>query len=442
MRVATVLILVLVFHLQLLFNSSFTVWPEIILYPYLMNNGFLLYKDIITPYFPLLPEVLSKYFMLFGATVINLKIFTYITILISDLVIFLFAYKISKSKLKGILAVLTFVFLNISFGGNGLWFELALTPLIIFSLFILYMYKNKPPHIFFAGLALGTAVIVKQNAALFYLPVLLLLASRRNFANIKIFLIPNVILLIILLVYLTKLNLTYDFFNWAIHLPLSYPKQSSFVLLPTIKQYSLMVFLIIPCILVVFKNNSKLLEKLFWLVSFLFAANFAFPRYENFHLQILVGLSSIFAVSMPKKYFLVFVFIAILLFLKTENRLWGAHDRFLDQETYVLSDLIKGFDSVYLLNSPDLAYFLAGKLPPKLWAANFPWYFEQPGFAERFINNLKIQRIHYIVVREGLGGGRYSLGNYFPEKVLDYIGSNYLLKKKIGRYQVWQAGKL
>src|SRR5690606_15945312 len=104
-----ILLLLLFLHLILLWNTKFTVWPEMVLYPWLMNNGFLLYKDIINPYFPFLPLVLSFVFALIGSDIFSLKLFTWVFILVCDLVVFYCALRLTQSKSKSLLSVLTFV---------------------------------------------------------------------------------------------------------------------------------------------------------------------------------------------------------------------------------------------------------------------------------------------------------------------------------------------
>lgn len=198
-----------------------------------------------------------------------------------------------------------------------------------------------------------------------------------------------------------------------------------------------MFFLIIP-ILAFVTGQFKMKGKIYWSLSFLIALMFAFPRYENFHLQILAGLSAIFVSQLNRKKSIVILFITLLLFLPSVNKLWHREDRFLDKNMYMLAEKIKKYDSAYLLNSPDLAYFFANKLPSKPWAINFPWYFEQKGFEDRFISGLNNSRIKYVVIGEQLGGGKYDLGNYLPEKTIDFVYSNYTLDEKFNDFYIWK----
>src|SRR3990167_11018979 len=121
-------VLILLIHLLLLANTRFTLWPEIVVYPYLLNHGFLLYRDIINPYPPLLAYKLSIFANLFGYQPAPYQILTWLLILVTDSAIFLAASKITKSHKTALLATIFFASLSIPFDVNGLWYDLVQTP--------------------------------------------------------------------------------------------------------------------------------------------------------------------------------------------------------------------------------------------------------------------------------------------------------------------------
>ena len=51
--------LAVLLHVFLLTNTKLTLWPEMVVYPYLLNKDFILYKDIINPYQPVLSYFLA-----------------------------------------------------------------------------------------------------------------------------------------------------------------------------------------------------------------------------------------------------------------------------------------------------------------------------------------------------------------------------------------------
>ena len=131
------LIAIVFFHLILLTSTTFTLWPEMAVYPYLMNNGFLLYKDIINPYPPYLSLFLSFFTKTFGYLPISFEILTLLFIFTIDYLIYTFSRKIFQSKSAAIINTAFFALFSIPFGINGLWFDLIQTPFILISVYLL-----------------------------------------------------------------------------------------------------------------------------------------------------------------------------------------------------------------------------------------------------------------------------------------------------------------
>src|SRR3989344_3541681 len=132
--------LILLVHLILLLNSRFTLWPEMIVYPYLLNNDFLLYRDIINPYPPFLTWFLAFFSKIFGYFPFPYQILTWVIILIIDLSIFLITKKLFKKTFYALLSTSFFIFFSIPFGVNGLWFDLVQTPFILLALYFFFFF--------------------------------------------------------------------------------------------------------------------------------------------------------------------------------------------------------------------------------------------------------------------------------------------------------------
>lgn len=432
------LLSIIFIHIFILINLSFTVWPEMILYPWLLNHGSLLYKEIINPYFPLLPITLAQFFLIFSESILALKVFTYLIIICSDLAVYFGSFSIVKSYKKALFSVIVFIILQTSIGGNGLWFELFLTPFLITSIILIYQKYNSNRLIFLSGLLFCVAVLTKQNTILFLFPIIYWLSVNKLFLKILIFLSPLISCLIIFWCFLINFNIVNDFLIWAIKLPLSFTNQQGFVLLPNKRQYLLILMLLLPIIGYALFNKTDSKDKILWLMVFLLSASFAFPRFEDFHLQVLIAFAALFSVSLPKKIAIVFFVIILIVFSRFVIKNFHQNDRFIDQNTLILSTEISKLSSVYLLNSPELAYFFGNKLPPKIWATNFPWYFEQTEFQQRFIGSLINERTEYIIIGDRLGGDKYALGNYIPEKLEIFINDNYYLQRRFNNYSIWQ----
>ena len=138
------------FHILTLAQLRFEVWPEMLLMPFLMKNGFELYRDMVAPWTPGLMWILQGWFWLTGLTVWNLKILTWLIIVITDTLIYLVASR-RWGKIAGIVALASFVLLQPLFAGNGLWFDLAVVPLLLLA-----FHFNNP-------LFLVPAFLIKQS---------------------------------------------------------------------------------------------------------------------------------------------------------------------------------------------------------------------------------------------------------------------------------------
>jgi len=130
------LLIILGVHLFLLTQLMFTAWPEMTLWPYLMNSGWLPYTDIAIAHTPLLLVKLLLFYKIFGVGILQLKIFTWITILLSDVLIFLIAKKLWNLKVAFV-SLIASIILSIFYDGNGLWFDLFLVPMILGSYYFL-----------------------------------------------------------------------------------------------------------------------------------------------------------------------------------------------------------------------------------------------------------------------------------------------------------------
>src|SRR5689334_232483 len=83
-------------HLLFLSRLQFTAWPEMVSFPYLINHGFVTYKDMVHAYPPLLVASLAVIYKIFGYKLIALEIFGWVTILVSDIFLFKILKEITK----------------------------------------------------------------------------------------------------------------------------------------------------------------------------------------------------------------------------------------------------------------------------------------------------------------------------------------------------------
>lgn len=450
---------ILLIHLILLIFLRFTAWPEMILWPYLLKNGWLPYRDIVTIYPPVL--ILSTAFLgkLFGISLLNLKVSTWALILLTDCLVYWVAKKITKSNQIAFLSLLFYVFWQPFFEGNGLWFDLALVPLAFLSFSLLYQKK-----FFGGGVLFALAVLVKQTALYFSLPILLIfwLARQLKPKPILKFLSGVSLPFIFCLFYLLIRGLWSDFYLWVIDFAVFYlPQAPGQTVLPTIKQILAFgvpyAFCLLALTLLVKKQTPKEEKKFLFLLlawSF-FGVLGAYPRFEYFHFQpslpflaIISGLILSRLIDSWKKKkinraWLLYLLLILAGIIHLQGRFYCLHwqkpDRFFEKETLIVADWIKKntnpLEKIYVLNSWDHIYALSNTLPAvSPLIPTLPWHYEYPGIQEKFIVDLEKNKPRIVVFEPYKEKG---LGSYKPEKIDRFLQENYLRTKIIaGRFWI------
>ena len=438
---------IIIFHLFLLINTTFTLWPEMVVYPYLLNNSFVLYKDIINPYPPAFTLFLALFSKVFGYLPTAFQILTWTIILTIDFLVLTISFKIYKSLYKALLALSFFVFLSILFGINGLWHDLVQTPFILASMFYFYNFTQKKNTytLFFCFLFLCFAIAIKQQAlwlALGYFLILFFYLKKGisfNYRQVLISFSPFLFLIIFHLLYAVKENILSDFFKWVIYFPfISQSKQIGYLLIPTARQF--VIVLSLGVLLTLSFINSKGKSKtLFFLTPFLLL--FAYPRFDLFHLIPFLAISSILSVNLKprlkssKANLALLTSLFVISFATAQNlkNNWQYHIRFFEQDILAASSFMTKItqknDIVYIQNGPDQIFPLSSTLPPKPWADEFPWYLETGTLQQTIVNSIKEQKPKYVVSKPYEEGKRFDLGSYKPEKIAKFVDQNY--KNKI-----------
>lgn len=429
------LALLLALHLILLTNTRFTLWPEMVVYPYLANNSFKLYTDIINPYPPLLTWFLMIFAKIFSYEPQPYLIFTWIIIIFIDLLI----YKITKS----FLATIFFVFLSIPFGINGLWFDLIQTPFILLSASFLVAFLEKPKNtgsLYKLSVTLALVFFIKQLAVwltVATLAILLIKFGQKTkdilFKNPAI-LAPFIILLFLQILIFARLGSLADYFFWVFTFPFFASSMPGYFDLPTVSQSIVILTLLTPFFLLTFKKNHKVqIPTSYAALSVLFI----FPRFDFFHL---IPSLALFSLTVPRltdqlrsKFFRVISvasFTVVLIFaIRVYIQNWGPEVRFFEKGIYqtalLLQEINPSNKPIYIQNGPDQILPLANLLPSKPWADEFPWYLELPAVQDRIVRNLRENPPRFIVFKPYETGEPYEIGAYRPLEINQFITTNY-----------------
>lgn len=438
--------LVLLVHLILLLNTRFTLWPEMVVYPYLINNGYFLYRDIINPYPPLLTSFLALFSRIFGYQPLPYQILTWLVVMATDLLIFQISKKIFKKPYLALISLLFFATLSLPFSVNGLWFDLIQTPLILVAFFYFYKFLQKAnggfDNLFWAMLSLSAAFFIKQQVILlfpWFLAVTIFKFRRRTDVLIKLPLlfVPSLILLIGYMMIFWQQKTLADFLFWTIHFPFVIsPKMPGYLMLPTIHQLAIVtfLFLLFTPIFLTRKQGSELI-----LATALILLLFTYPRFDYFHLIPSIAILSlmfgenikvVFGTKMIAQVLLILSLISLTVFTtRFFIKNWHQEIRFFEKSiieaAISFGEMSKRADRVYVQNGPDQILPLSKRLPIKPWADEFPWYLEIEGIQERIVRSLQVQRPKYLIYKPYDSGPKYQIGAYQPQKITNYLEENY-----------------
>ena len=471
------------FHLILLCLTKFTLWPEMVVYPFLLNHNFLLYKDLINPYPPLFTVFLSSFTSFFGYTPMAMRVLTYMAIVAIDILIFNFSIKLFKNRKAAICNTLFFVLFSIPFGVNGLWFDLFQTPFILAGIY--YLVSAKKPQNFPIAIGLFALAFFIKQQAIWIMPVYVVYA----FKYYKLFKLDfgKIILesvAVVGILGLANLGLVFafgtypEFISWAVIFPFFKAKDlPGYIAPPSMSQVLLLVSLFSAFIPALIESRIKNQELSKTNYGIYFAAVllvlFAYPRFDYFHLVPALALLSLLvfvnfrgltppALSQLWKRgetskinrlsrqgetskilkrtpatLLYLFFIPVILFSARQYKGdFGFQTRFFEPEilqaAQQISKKTKPNDLLYLQNSPDQLLVLSNRLPVKPWADEFPWYLEYEKTQQNVFKAIKNIKPEFVVSFPYAQGTKFQQGAYQPLLIASYLQKNYKVISKLG----------
>lgn len=373
---------------------NFTAWPEMIAWPYLMLQGWLPYRDIAIAHNPLLIIILTGFYKLFGIGILQLKIFTWGLIVTNSYL----AYLVSKkfwTKKTAILSSILYLILCIIYQGNGLWFDLALTPFAL----LLYLFIREKKYLY-AGIVFTLGFLTKQTFIYFLLPlaVEIVRSTKYSVPRLKQFLFGSGIVIIIFLLILSLLGILDDYYDWAIKFGILYlPHAVGQISFPELKQF---VFAISPFLVAVLSTEYIVL-------SFMIVGAFGtYPRWELFHLQpalpFLAIVISVFMFSKKSKIIKVFVCTLLIgfMFIGIYRNL-GNNTRFFESDVLNVSSKVLElkYKNIYVVNYWDNVYSLTNTIPAtKPLIPYIPWYLNYQNNKETILIDLKVKVPEVIII--------------------------------------------
>ena len=387
------------------------------LWPYLILHNWLPYKDIAIAHTPILIITLSLWYKTIGLGLIQLKIFTWIIILVTSTLVFLTTGGNKKQK-TAVLATVLYIFLNIIFEGNGLWFDLLLAPLAL----LLYVALEKK-HLFLSGVIFAIMFFTKQTA-IWFAPVFLLLflTQKKKLEDIKKSALGFMSAALIFILILSLFGILQDFLHWAIEFGIfTLPRAQGQISPPAIKQ---IIFALLPFSILPFTKNKKI--TLFAILG----ALGAFPRFELFHFQPALPFLALAAADLlsgkNKKILLPYLALIAAMFIFTFLNFQNRNSRFYETDTLDVASYLdaKTQDGtlIYIVNDWDNIYALSNTLPAiDPWVPYLSWYMT-PDIQKAIVSNLEKAKPQYIIEHPFDQSG---LGAFKPEIIMNYIYSHY-----------------
>jgi len=440
----TFLLLILFFglHLFLLMNLKFTAWPEMLLWPYLMIHNLLPYKDVAIVHTPHLIVHLAIFYKIFGVGTVQLKIYTWFFIAITDLIVFWVVNKLFNKRVA-LISILAFMFWQLFFDGNGLWFDLMLVPIAI----LMFLLVEKKKY-FLSGIFWVIMFFTKQTAVWFLIPIAYEMLRNKNArqTNILNFIYGTITTSLIFLIGIWLWGVFPNFYNWAINFGIFVlPKSQGQIQLPDIKNLTVSLFPFLVFIPLILKTRGKNVNLLIWAIAGVMGA---YPRFEYFHFQpALPFLAIATALTLEildkkthwfKLFIIFYIFGSIYLFANFFMRNWGEGVRFneadvTDVVNYVKSNSKPG-DKIFVMNWWDNIYPLTNTFPATdPWVPQLSWYQELPGIQDEEVKNIASSKPKLILLQDYTETG---LSSYIPQKVYSYVLANYKLKEKIDGIEI------
>lgn len=393
MRVVYIILACLVlFHLFILSRLDFFPYPEIFIYPYLVDKaGLVAYSQIFDQHFPGL--LLTAFnFRDFGVVdPASARIFYFVVLVLVHAFLFLISRRILKSAFYALASNVIFVFLHPLFDGHIFWID-SIIPLVLLTSFyfcikVFDRRANKALFVFASGVLAGLAILFKQTYIV--LPLLVIiwmhLYSRVSKKLVMAYVAGVGVPIAALLSWVLVHGLWSEFYYWTFLFNFSiYPSMAR--KLPSLYEAIRVLVYFLPVIfgLIFLKEKRYYLLVLFTIVGVIGALT----RFEFIHFQPSLPFVVIALVALFKERRLFEgAKIALLLFLAASTLVWswkyylgnwGDRTYFFGQsEKRVVNkvkDLTRSSEKIFVLGAQPTIYLLSERFPSGgLFSVNVPW---------------------------------------------------------------------
>lgn len=433
--------LIVLIHGFILTRLIYFPYPELFVYPYLLNQGLLPYGQILDQHFPglmFLPINLNNLGMLNEQIA---RVWSIGIVVLIQLLLYIIGQKILASKTKALLVCLVYLFWQPFFEGYVLWIDsflpLMLLPAFYFSYQAIMTKQLRP--IWLAGLFLGLGVVFKQVVIpLAGVVFILIWWYRRNWQTVWQFVAGFLPLPLLMVAYYWSMGVLKDFWFWTVTFNLTtFAEQGKKP--PFFSGVVRLLGVYAPAVGLVLAERKLALMLGVYIVAGLAAI---YARFDFVHLQPtlpFVALATVLVIDRVVKlgwgklaivgYCLMLVWWQAIFY---RGHL-GETVLFFDPQTKLVAEKIKQYtqpgEEIFLFGPVLHLYYLSETIPAgRVFVFQFPWFFHDAG--DRVLAGVKTNP--KLILRDRTVEIEGQKITNFGAEIDQYIDQNYEVFEVIG----------
>lgn len=439
-----ILIIIILTHIFILSRLIYFPYPELFIYPYLANNGLLPYKQIFDQHFPGLMFFPVNLGTLGMNDAYSARLVSYALVVITQLLLFLVANYVFRSKTKALFANFLYLVWQPFFEGWVLWIDSFLPPILLSSFLFYKKALESKKHLDFilAGVFLGIGLVFKQVVLpLIIICGIFLYFKAREKSHLVWFIAGVIPLPLLMFSYFWTIGTFTDFWYWTVTFNLTtfaeYGKK-----LPTLSGLLRVGFVFGMSIFALFYKKKRFAIPL---IVYLFGSlAVAVTRFDFVHLQPalpFVVLASVISFEAFYKRFnggklmiLGYMVISLILLVKFYEGHLGEKVFFFDDQTLATAEKIRQItepkEHIFIYGAIPHLYQLSGTLPAGgVFVHHFSWFLKVS--EDRILEGLEIDRPKLVVADRSINIEGKNLTDY-SRKINSYISENYITYDTIG----------
>lgn len=436
------LAIIIIIHSFILTRVIFFPYPELFIYPYLTNNGFKPYQQILDQHFPGLLFLPLNFNNLGMTTPDAARLWLIVTVIITQVLLFFISKKIFKSERKALLVNLLYLVWQPFFEGWVLWID-SFLPLFLLPSFY-FLYRGK---FFLTGFLLGITIIFKQVI----IPLALLAGAYILWKNKKkdlaTYFLGLSIPIIFMLFYIFSIGVFKDFWYWTVIFNLTVYAKYGRGMVADFAHLSRVALVFGTSLLLLYKIKDKINQiLLIFLIGSLIGLS---TRFDFVHFQPALPFASLATVYMLGRFgrlgmlgMVGYILIAgwwLNIFYKGHI---GDKVFFFDNQTKTVAQKIKQYtkedEKIFIFGAPPHLYQMANRLPAgNIFVFQFPWFLKVA--EDRILEGIKKDQPEIVVSDRTVKIEDQSIVEFAKEidqyifknyEVIDQVGTTTILRRK------------